>query len=297
MPARLPKGTPRDLENARRRAQLALIAQAGISLAAPYALLAGVIALVSGNEIMQPFLGEALVSHLLLAFVTGSVATARTIGPWRSMLRLLPERPRSLVAGTAVATSLMLVAGAVLVLGAVVVNFARIQQMSELLSPGVVGGLLLLLLEVLYFFNAVVWGMAYISGPGFAVGAGTLVAPTGVKLSAVPMLPLLGALPSSGAAPTWVMGVIAVPFAAGAVAGVVTARVARPRRSRPRRCGGSSAGSPPASSRERSRRCRAARSAARAWPRWGRRPGRWRCRSHSRSAWPPASRPASPTGG
>ncbi|MBD3136022.1 cell division protein PerM [Microbispora bryophytorum] len=226
MPARLPKGTPRDLENARRRAQLVLIAQAGISLAAPYALLAGVIALVSGNEIMQPFLGEALVSHLLLAFVTGSVATARTIGPWRSMLRLLPERPRSLVVGTAVATSLMLVAGAVLVLGAVVVDFARIQQMSEVLSPGVVGGLLLLLLEVLYFFNAVIWGMAYISGPGFAVGVGTLVAPTGVKLSAVPMLPLLGALPSPGAAPTWVMGVIAVPFAAGAVAGVVTARVA-----------------------------------------------------------------------
>lgn len=217
MPARLPKGTPRDVENARRRAQLALIAQAGISLAAPYALLAGVIALVSGNEIMEPFLGEALVSHLLLAFVTGSVATARTIGPWRSMLRLLPERPRSLVAGTAVATALMLVAGAVLVLAAVVVNFARIQQMSEVLSPGVVGGLLLLLLEVLYFFNAVIWGMAYISGPGFAVGAGTLVAPTGVKLSAVPMLPLLGALPSSGAAPPWVMSVIAVPFAAGAV--------------------------------------------------------------------------------
>ncbi|WP_055482882.1 cell division protein PerM [Sphaerimonospora mesophila] len=226
MPARLPKGTPRDVENARRRAQLVLVAQAGISLAAPYALLAGVIALVARNEVTQPFLGEALVSHFALAFLTGSVATARTIGPWRSMLRLLPERPRSLVAGTAVALTLQLAAAAVLVVVAIVMNFGEIHARSEMLSPGFVGGLLLLLLEGLYLFNAVIWGLAYIAGPGFAIGTGTLIAPTGVKLSVVPTLPLLGALPTPGTAPAWVMAVIAVPFAAGAVAGVVMARVA-----------------------------------------------------------------------
>lgn len=226
LPARLPKGTPRAVENARRRAQLALIAQAGISLAAPYALLAGVIALVARNEVTQPFLGEALISHFALAFLTGSVATARMIGPWQAMLRLLPERPRSLVAGTAVALSLQLVAATVLVLAAIAVNFGEIRERTEMLSPGLIGGLLLLLLEGLYLFNAVIWGMSYIAGPGFAIGTGTLVAPTGVKLSAVPTLPLLGALPSSGTAPTWVMAVIAVPFLAGAVAGVVMARIA-----------------------------------------------------------------------
>ncbi|GIH70400.1 cell division protein PerM [Sphaerimonospora thailandensis] len=226
MPARLPKGTPRDVENARRRAQLVLVAQAGISLAAPYALLAGVIALVARNEVTQPFLGEALVSHFVLAFLTGSVATARTIGPWRSMLRLLPERARSLVAGTAVALTLQLAAAAVLVLAAIVVNFGEIRDRSDMLSPGFVGGLLLLLLEGLYLFNAVIWGLSYIAGPGFAIGTGTLVAPTGVKLSAVPTLPMLGALPAPGTTPAWVMAVIAVPFVAGAVAGVVMARIA-----------------------------------------------------------------------
>jgi hypothetical protein len=225
MPARLPKGTPRDVENARRRAQLVLVAQAGISLAAPYALLAGVIALVARNQITQPFLGEALVSHLVLAFLVGSVATARTIGSWKSMLRLLPERPRSLVVGTALAVSLLLAAGVLLALGAIVVNFGEVQALSGVLNPGFVGGLLLLLAEGLYLINGVIWGMAYIAGPGFAVGAGTLVAPTGVKLAAVPTLPLLGALPPPGASPSWVMAVIALPFAAGAVAGVVLARI------------------------------------------------------------------------
>ncbi|GAA0387568.1 hypothetical protein Acor_74040 [Acrocarpospora corrugata] len=226
LPARLPKGTPKDLANARRRAQFVLIARAGVSLAAPYALLAGMIALVAQNDVTQPFLGETLVSHFLLAFLAASVAVARTIGPWRSMLRLLPERPRSVVVGTAMAMSMMLAAGLVLVLGSIAVNFDEIQKLSDMLSPGLVGGLLLLLIEGLYLFNAVIWGMAYIAGPGFAIGTGTLVAPTGVKLSTLPTLPLLGALPDSGAVPPWMMAVIAVPFAAGTVAGVVVARIA-----------------------------------------------------------------------
>ncbi|MFB9681465.1 cell division protein PerM [Streptosporangium vulgare] len=225
LPARLPKNTPKEVSNARRRAQLVLIAQAGISLAAPYALLAGLIALVTRNEITQPFLGDVLVSHLVLAFIAGSVAVARTIGPWRSMLRLLPERLRSVVAGTSAALAIMLVAGAVMVLGAVVVNFGQVQELSGILAPGFVGGLLLLLVQGLYLLNAVIWGLAYIAGPGFAVGTGTLVAPTGVQLGTVPSLPILGALPEAGPTPAWVMIVIAVPFVAGAVAGILVVRI------------------------------------------------------------------------
>lgn len=201
LPARLPRNSPRDEANARRRAQLLLVVQAGVSLAAPYALLAGVVGLVTRNEITQPFLGDVLVSHLLLAFLAGSLATARTIGPWRAMLRLLPERLRALVVGSAAALGIMLVAGAVMVLGAIAVNFDEVRALSEILSPGFVGGLLLLLVQVFYLLNAVVWGMAYIAGPGFAVGTGTLVAPTGVQLGTMPSLPILGALPEPGPTP------------------------------------------------------------------------------------------------
>ncbi|GII03458.1 cell division protein PerM [Planobispora takensis] len=226
MPARLPKNSPKDEANARRRAQLVLIGQAGVSLAAPYALLAGGIALVARNEITQPFLGDVLVSHLALAFLAGALATVRAIGPWRAMLRLLPERVRSVVVGTAAAVGIMLAAGALLVLGSIVVNFGQIRQLTEVLSPGIVGGGLLLLVQGLYLLNTFIWGMSYIVGPGFAVGTGTLIAPTGVQLGGVPSLPILGALPEAGSTSPWVMTVIAVPFVAGAVGGVLLVRVA-----------------------------------------------------------------------
>nr|WP_260407763.1 DUF6350 family protein [Planomonospora venezuelensis] len=226
LPARLPKNSPKDEANARRRAQLFLIGQAGVSLAAPYALLAGGIALVARNEITQPFIGDVLVSHLALAFVAGALATVRAIGPWRAMLRLLPERVRSVVVGTAAATGIMLAAGAVLVLGALVAGFGQIRELTDVLSPGFVGGLLLLLGQGLYLFNAFIWGMSYIAGPGFAVGTGTLIAPTGVQLGAVPTLPILGALPEAGPTPSWIMAVIAVPFVAGAVGGALLVKVA-----------------------------------------------------------------------
>ncbi|GAA4939468.1 hypothetical protein HD597_009101 [Nonomuraea thailandensis] len=225
LPARLPKNSPKEQAGARRRAQLVLVVQAGVSLAAPYALLAGLIALVTSNEITQPFIGEALLSHFVLAFLAGSLATARMIGPWRVMLRLLPERVRALTVGTAVATALLLVAGFVLVLIAFVLNFDQVEELSGVLSPGFVGGVLLALLQLLYLLNAVVWAFSYIAGPGFAIGADTLVAPTGVQLGTVPSLPLLGALPESGPVPAWMMAVVAVPFAAGAVAGVMVARI------------------------------------------------------------------------
>ncbi len=79
-------------------------------------------------------------------------------------------------------------------------------------------------LGVLLVPNAVVWAMSYAVGPGFAVGAGTLVAPSGVSLGAVPSLPLLGALPLDAPSPAVVVAALSLPALAGIVCAVVVAR-------------------------------------------------------------------------
>jgi hypothetical protein len=63
-------------------------------------------------------------------------------------------------------------------------------------------------------------------GPGFAVGAGTVVAPTGSALGALPAFPMLAALPSGArSAGSVLILVMAVPYLAGIFTGIVTVRV------------------------------------------------------------------------
>ena len=90
-----------------------------------------------------------------------------------------------------------------------------VKNLTTVLQPGIFGGFLLLLLNILYIPNAIVSTLAYFSGVGFAVGSGTLVSPTSFRLNKIPAMPLLGALPE-GKSLISLLGVLIV-VAAGAV--------------------------------------------------------------------------------
>ena len=77
------------------------------------------------------------------------------------------------------------------------VNVSMVKNLTTVLQPGIFGGFLLLLLNILYIPNAIVSTLAYFSGVGFAVGSGTLVSPTSFRLNKIPAMPLLGALPEN----------------------------------------------------------------------------------------------------
>ena len=89
--------------------------------------------------------------------------------------------------------------------------------------------MLLLLIQIAYVPNAIVWSICYTLGPGFAFGIGTVVAPTGSALGSLPLLPMLAALPTGAhsAVPAWASAVmLSVPYLAGAFGGLLTARAA-----------------------------------------------------------------------
>jgi hypothetical protein len=124
--------------------------------------------------------------------------------------------------------AILTAAGAVLAGASLAVHLPEVKVASDVLAPGVGGAALLLLAQLAYVPNAIIWAVAYTVGPGFAFGAGTAVSPTGSALGAVPLFPMLAAMPSGGhpGVPGWVpVAVLALPYLAGIFAGVVTVRI------------------------------------------------------------------------
>jgi hypothetical protein len=183
----------------------------------------GVLALLVAVACTGPDVHVSPVQSLLAGLVVGAVGAGigilRPGRLWRVTWHRLSPRTRRLTGATAAATALLLGAGALLVGGSLAVHGSRAAGLTAASDPGALGGVALLLACLALVPNAVVWGVAWLAGPGFAVGAGTGVGPFGHELGPVPALPLLAALPAGGV-PEWVaVLVLALPLLAGAVAG------------------------------------------------------------------------------
>jgi len=204
------------------------VGYAAIALALPYALLAGALAVASGTAVAAPSLLQTVISAFLLALVAGGLGGARGLAPWSRLGGLMPARPRSIVMGMLGSAAILTAAGAVLAGASLAVHLPEVRVASDVLAPGAGGAALLLLAQLAYVPNAIIWAVAYAVGPGFAFGAGTTVSPTGSALGAVPLFPMLAAIPSGGhpGVPGWVpVAVLALPYLAGVFAGVVTVRI------------------------------------------------------------------------
>ena len=215
-----------------------------IALAFPYALLSGAIAVASRTSLVVPSLWQAVLAAFLLALVAGGLGAARGLAPWSRLSSLMPPRHRSIVMGMLATGAVLTAAGAILAGGSLITHLHQVRQATDALNPGPGGSALLLLAQLAYIPNAIIWAVAYTLGPGFAFGTGTVVAPTGSALGAMPMFPMLAALPSgagpSGSAPTalgapgihlggpaWLtVAMLAVPYLAGIFGGIVTVRIA-----------------------------------------------------------------------
>ncbi|WP_372339745.1 DUF6350 family protein, partial [Nocardiopsis sp. CC223A] len=212
-------------------ARLRHVHRAAIAIAGPYAAICGTLALLARTEAVEPSMPRALLMGFVIAFLAGGLGVLRQLMRdkgvvARDLLGLMPARSRSLLVGMLASTGTLLLGGFLLFLVALAVSLPEAVETTRLLAPGWVGGLLLLLIQLAYLPNAVVFAVCYALGPGFAVGEMTVVAPTGVSVGPLPLLPMLAALPENGAAPVLSLVALTVPFIAGAVGGVLTQRSA-----------------------------------------------------------------------
>lgn len=169
-------------------------------------------------------LGRAILGALLVSAGAGGLGQARGSGFLDAALDRLPASLRGALDGALRSVALLLLLAAVLVAGALVAGLGEAATVMSRMHLGVGDGLMYLLVNAAAAPNAVLLGVAWLLGPGFAFGVGTVVSPTAVVLGPVPAFPLLAALPREGAPPGWLVGVCAVPVLAAAVGAALAQR-------------------------------------------------------------------------
>ena len=183
-----------------------------ISVVTVAAYLAPVLAVAAwlGEPWQVPGRWAAVVAVLVLAAFWVS---SRRLGAARSS-----DKAWVISRGVVAAQLAMLVAGSAVLITGLVVHLKRVEGLYEALQPGVAGGIALLLLQLAFVPNALIWSASYALGSGFSLGAGSVVAPAATELGILPGIPLLGALPSPGPGDAVELSWLAAGAAAGAIA-------------------------------------------------------------------------------
>jgi len=200
---------------------------ATLSLALPYAVIAALLTSPARVAHVRPEPLQALAGAFVLALVCGGFGALRETGHLNRLIALIPDDVRLAMRAGFSSSAVVYGGGAVMVAAALATNANRAGELAAVTHGGYSGAVLLSVVSLAYVPNAVAWASSYALGPGFAVGAHTSVSVTGVTLGAVPSLPLLAPLPQSGAATGVGWLALAVPIAAGVLAGWLLTR-ARP---------------------------------------------------------------------
>jgi hypothetical protein len=129
--------------------------------------------------------------------------------------RILTRAARPAAEGT-----LLLVAlGGLLVAAAVAVQIGRVSHVTSELDAGGAGTIALWVAQVLALPNLALWGVSFMAGPGFSVVEGAHVGWAGAESGLMPLVPVLGALPSPGSFPWVVHLAVLGPVGVGVVVG------------------------------------------------------------------------------
>jgi hypothetical protein len=78
-----------------------------------------------------------------------------------------------------------------------VLHFEIVKSLAIVIQPGIMGGVLFTILQLLYLPNFALAGVSYFFGPGFSLGLETLISPVTLDIDSLPAIPLLGSLPTS----------------------------------------------------------------------------------------------------
>ncbi|MGH3414705.1 MAG: cell division protein PerM [Marmoricola sp.] len=195
-----------------------MLVVAALAAGVTYLAAAVVLVLLVGRADAQPGMLRAAVG----GFVLGTLAVGAGLGTGTGRVperwNALPGSVRSMLGGALGAVMLVIAAGACLVTVSLLVSFNEAGRLFSVLGLDAGDALMLCVVTALFAPNAALFGVAYLAGPGFAVGTGTTVSVGTVALGPLPAFPLAAALPAAGPVSGWHVALVAVPPLCAAVA-------------------------------------------------------------------------------
>lgn len=214
-------GAPEELSQSERRRLALKVAAvfAGVQVAA---VLIASFATAGPQEAARALIGSVAVAGTAAVVACAGATQWRPLAAWPAWAQAVPRAVGS-------AVLVCWIGGSLAAIVALIQHRSAVLELHQALAPGAGGGLLLLVLQLLWLPNVVIWSTAWVMGAGFSVGAGSMVLPTTTQVpSVLPAIPILGALPANGThSPALLWWLVT-----GVVAGVVAAEVvlrARPR--------------------------------------------------------------------
>ena len=182
-----------------------------------YVVVAIVTCVVAATPEVSGSLVLTLLGSITLAGGVGGCGLVTGAGRWPVVRALLPSWAWPVVRSALAIVVGCLACSALVVVVAFALDAGSAATVVSRLGLHAGDALMLVLLTALVAPNAVLLGGAYVLGPGFAVGTGTVVSPSAVQLGPVPAFPLLAALPDDGATPWFTTALMGLPVLVAAV--------------------------------------------------------------------------------
>ena len=189
-----------------------------------YVAAALVVSAVSGSAETAPSDSRIVLFSLLICVLAGGSGIAAGSGRAAVWLALLPPLARSTFAAVRLLVLLWSAVSLIAFAAALVWDGDTALNVISQLHLGAGPAVLYVALMLLVVPNATLFSSSYLLGPGFTVGAHTLVSPAAVTLGPVPMFPLLAALPDESPTPAWTPYLLGLAPLVGALAVVLVQR-------------------------------------------------------------------------
>ena len=160
-----------------------------ISLAFTYAAFGTILSLfATGNTVSAPFYLVFPILFIvagLSAFLSSNLLPEHRIKfPWQ----------RALKVSWIVLMALIGIGGLIFSLS-LGWHFTTVLQLTQVIEPGIFGGLAFLAVQILYLPNFAIAALSYLAGSGVVIGNGSWLNPFVHRIDEIPAIPLLGGLP------------------------------------------------------------------------------------------------------